>query len=113
MTDANFFSKGYTPEDAWEDLVENTNVDEEISVEFLESRKFKTWTKRKAANGDYTCEALGKEWGVHRDTIYKWFKNYPGVIAVPYPATRKKRAYSIITIPAAVAERWRREHTKK
>ena|SRR6202049_1111046 len=115
MTNDNFFSKDYTPEDAWEDTAVNSTADanDDISDEFLKSRKFKTWHKRKAANGDYSCEELGKEWGAHRDTIFKWFESYPGVIRNKYPATKKRRAYTILRIPIEVAARWRKEHTVK
>jgi hypothetical protein len=65
------------------------------------------------AESDYTCAQLGRFWGWHRDTIFKFFENYPGVIKVQSLETKSKRAYTSIRIPPAEAARWRREHTVK
>jgi hypothetical protein len=72
---------------------------------------------------DYTCAQIGRTLGRHPDTIYRWFKDYPGVIVKQNPAKRMKdpktgewkvkRRHTILLIPPDIFTKWLREHTKK
>ena len=72
---------------------------------------------------DYTCAEVGRMLGRHPDTIYKWFKDHPGVIEKQHPAKRMKdpktgewkvkRRHTILLIPPDVFNKWLREHTKR
>ncbi len=72
---------------------------------------------------DYTCAEIGRTLDRHPDTIYRWFKDYPGVIEKQNPAKRMKdpktgewkikRRHTILLIPPDVYFKWLREHTKK
>lgn len=71
----------------------------------------------------HSCAEIGRALGHHPDTIYHWFKDYPGVSEQPHPAKRMKdpktgqwkvkRRHRILLIPADVFMSWLREHTKK
>ena len=72
---------------------------------------------------DYTCAEIGRMLGRHSDTIYNWFKDYPGVIEKRHPAKRMKdprtgewkvkRRHTILLIPPEVFRTWLKEHSKK
>jgi len=62
---------------------------------------------------DYSCLQLGGKWNWSRDTIFRLFVDYPGVIKVHHPETRKRRSYTSLRIPGNVAMRWRREHMNR
>ena len=49
-------------------------------------------------------------WGLSADTIRTWFEDEPGVLVIRNEATRKKRRYVTLRIPATVAQRVHRKH---
>jgi hypothetical protein len=61
----------------------------------------------------YTPEKLGEKWGVHANSIRRWFHNEPGVLHWGRQESKpgKKRRYVSLRIPAEVAERVRRRMT--
>jgi Putative ATPase subunit of terminase (gpP-like) len=71
---------------------------------------------------EYTCTEIARDLGVHHDTIYSWFKDYPGVIEVPHLAKRMKdpktgqwkikKKHAVLLIPYDVFIQFCREHAK-
>jgi hypothetical protein len=71
----------------------------------------------------YTCADLGRHFGVHPDTVYKWFENYPGTIKQTHPAKRVKdqktgewkikQKHTVLLIPVHVFEKWMKEHQNR
>jgi len=53
----------------------------------------------------YTVLELSSLWGFSDRTIRRLFDTEPGVIKIDRPETRRKRRYTSIRIPAAVAQR--------
>lgn len=96
-----------------------------IKINTLSWEEFQRLQRLKIRSGEkhYTCSDIARELGQHRDTIYKWFKDYPGVLEIPHPAQRikdpetrewrVKKKHSILLIPADVYMRWRREHSEE
>jgi hypothetical protein len=52
----------------------------------------------------YSVKQLAEAWGFSEDVIRHIFRNEPGVLKLARPATRSKRGYVSLTIPASVAE---------
>jgi hypothetical protein len=48
---------------------------------------------------------LAELWGVSVATIYRLFRDVPGVLVIDRPVKRYKRRYSTIRIPESVAKR--------
>ena len=71
----------------------------------------------------YTCAEIGRELGKHPDTIFKWFKDEPGVIVKNSPAKRMKdpkthewkvkHKHTSLLIPVDVYMYWLRKHARK
>lgn len=53
----------------------------------------------------FTPEELATSRKVHPNTIRKIFVDEPGVLRLGHPASRKRRQYFTLRIPASVAER--------
>jgi hypothetical protein len=115
--------------------------------ELIHIKEFREWEPpkrkperhRKAANGTpgggpgdgpdpnpnhvYTCAELGSKWNWHRDTIFEFFKEYPGVIKMDRLKTRRQRkqvgqrrpteSYVTLRIPGTVAARFWRQYANK
>jgi hypothetical protein len=75
-------------------------------------------------NHVYTCAELGLKWNWHRDTIFEFFKDYPGVIKMDRLKTRRQRkqsaadrrpveTYVTLRIPGTVAARFWRQYANK
>lgn len=107
----------------------------EITQALLDAIRRKTGTKLIAYGFDeimslfpakrrkeYTCADIARDLDMHHDTIYSWFKDYPGVVEVQHPAKRMKdpktgqwkikKKHSILLIPHDVYIKFWREHGK-
>jgi hypothetical protein len=56
----------------------------------------------------YSVQELAALWGLGVDKIREIFADEAGVIKIQNPATKKKRAYTTLRIPEAVAQRVQR-----
>ena len=51
----------------------------------------------------YSVKQLAEAWGFSEDVIRNIFRDEPGVLKLSRPATRSKRRYVSLSIPASVA----------
>lgn len=65
-----------------------------------------------AGEKHYTVAALARQWGYSRSTVRDWFADEPGVLRVARSGRSRKRDYVSLRIPASVAERVYRRHTR-
>jgi hypothetical protein len=61
----------------------------------------------------YTPGQIAKSWSLNEDSIRRLFKNEPGVLEIPRPETRHKRAYTTLRVPESVLRRVHARLTKK
>jgi hypothetical protein len=50
----------------------------------------------------YSVAEVAEAWGLSPDTIRRHFENIPGVIRIGHAATKKKKKYVTLRIPARV-----------
>jgi hypothetical protein len=60
------------------------------------------------AGSHYSVQELAALWGLGVDKIRELFADEAGVLKIQNPATKKKRAYTTLRIPEAVAQRVQR-----
>lgn len=59
------------------------------------------------AEKHYKVDELAEKWGVSPDTVTRAFQNEPGVLKLTFPRLigSKRKAKTMLRIPASVAER--------
>lgn len=67
------------------------------------SERSKMQQRRVSEERHFTVPELARRWHYDPKTIRKWFKGKPGVLHDPHPATRRKRAYTVLRIPESIA----------
>ena len=73
----------------------------------------KKYTNLVAEEKHYTVPEISKMWSVSVDLVRDTFADEPGVLKWHRPATKTKRAYSLLRVPESVLTRVHRRLTER
>jgi hypothetical protein len=65
-----------------------------------------------AGEEHFTVSQLARQWTLSRSTVREWFIDEPGVLRHGKSGRSAKRDYVSLRVPASVAERVYRRHTR-
>jgi hypothetical protein len=90
---------------------------ERKSSKFARGRSFsytgQTYTNLAADEKHYTAAEIAKLWNVSVDLARNTFTGEPGVLKWQRPATKTKRAYSLLRVPESILVRVHRRLTER